>query len=68
MPEAVAIVLLRPVTLSVPLPAAKPSPDVVSMFMLAIPMIGLYFAAWGIAHLHDRRVAKRMEREFGTPV
>jgi sec-independent protein translocase protein TatC len=47
---------------------ATPSADVVSMFMLAIPMIGLYFAAWGIAHLHDRRVAKRLEREFGTPV
>jgi sec-independent protein translocase protein TatC len=47
---------------------ATPSADVVSMFMLAIPMIGLYFAAWGIAHLHDRRVAKRLEREFGTAV
>jgi sec-independent protein translocase protein TatC len=47
---------------------ATPSADVVSMFMLAIPMIGLYFAAWGIAHLHDKRAAKRLEREFGTPV
>lgn len=47
---------------------ATPSADVVSMFMLAIPMIGLYFAAYGIAYLHDKRVAKRLEREFGTPV
>jgi sec-independent protein translocase protein TatC len=47
---------------------ATPSADVVSMFMLAIPMIGLYFAAYGIAYLHDRRVAKRNEREFGAAV
>jgi sec-independent protein translocase protein TatC len=47
---------------------ATPSADVVSMFMLAIPMIGLYFAAYGIAYLHDKRAAKRMEREFGTAV
>lgn len=47
---------------------ATPSADVVSMFMLAIPMIGLYFAAYGIAFLHDKRVAKRLEREFGTAV
>lgn len=38
---------------------ATPSADVVSMFLLAIPMIALYFMAWGIAWLHDRRVAKR---------
>ena len=47
---------------------ATPSADVISMFMLAIPMIGLYFAAYGIAYLHDRRVAKRNEQEFGEPV
>ncbi|MFE5671594.1 twin-arginine translocase subunit TatC [Agromyces sp. NPDC056523] len=47
---------------------ATPSADVVSMFMLALPMIGLYFAAYGIAFLHDRRVAKRTELEFGTAV
>ena len=47
---------------------ATPSADVVSMFMLAIPMIGLYFAAYGISLLHDRRVAKRNELEFGTAV
>jgi sec-independent protein translocase protein TatC len=47
---------------------ATPSADVVSMFMLAVPMIGLYFAAYGVAYLHDKRVAKRLEQEFGTPV
>lgn len=47
---------------------ATPSADIVSMFMLAIPMIGLYFAAYGIAFLHDRRVAKREQLEFGTAV
>ncbi|RXZ70793.1 twin-arginine translocase subunit TatC [Agromyces albus] len=47
---------------------ATPSADVVSMFMLAIPMIALYFAAWFIAHLHDRRVERRNAREFGAAV
>jgi sec-independent protein translocase protein TatC len=45
---------------------ATPSADVVSMFLLAIPMIGLYFAAWFIAHLHDRRVERKQREEFGT--
>lgn len=38
---------------------ATPAADVVSMFLLAVPMVVLYFAAYGIAWLHDRRVAKR---------
>jgi sec-independent protein translocase protein TatC len=38
---------------------ATPASDVVTMFLLAIPMIGLYFAAAGVAALHDRTVAKR---------
>lgn len=38
---------------------ATPAADVVSMFLLAIPMILLYFAAVGIAFINDRRVAKR---------
>ncbi|MCS5721865.1 twin-arginine translocase subunit TatC [Herbiconiux sp. CPCC 203407] len=37
---------------------ATPAADVMSMFLLAIPMIGLYFAAAGIAWLHDRRAAR----------
>jgi sec-independent protein translocase protein TatC len=39
---------------------ATPAADVVSMFLLAIPMVMLYFAAYGIAWLHDRREAKNM--------
>jgi sec-independent protein translocase protein TatC len=38
---------------------ATPAADVVSMFMLMAPMIVLYFTAWGIAWLHDRRATKR---------
>jgi sec-independent protein translocase protein TatC len=29
------------------------------MFVLAVPMVVLYFAAYGIAWIHDRRAAKR---------
>jgi sec-independent protein translocase protein TatC len=32
------------------------------MFVLAIPMVVLYFAAYGVAWLHDRRAAKRQLR------
>lgn len=38
---------------------ATPAADVLSMFILAIPMVGLYFAAAFIAWLHDRRLSKR---------
>lgn len=38
---------------------ATPAADVLSMFLLAIPMIGLYFLAAFIAHIHDRRLARR---------
>lgn len=37
---------------------ATPSADVISMLLLAIPMVLLYFAAAGVAWVHDRRVAK----------
>ncbi|MDJ0377699.1 twin-arginine translocase subunit TatC [Cryobacterium sp. PH31-L1] len=46
---------------------ATPAADVVSMFLLAIPMVMLYFAAYGIAWLHDRRAARKVlafEKEF----
>lgn len=39
---------------------ATPAADIVSMFMLAAPMILLYFLAAGVAALHDRRVAKKL--------
>lgn len=44
---------------------ATPAADVISMFMLAIPMVVLYFAAVGIAVLHDRQVDKRAEAALG---
>ncbi|WP_394555143.1 twin-arginine translocase subunit TatC [Agromyces sp. MMS24-JH15] len=47
---------------------ATPSADVISMFLLAIPMVLLYFTAWFIAFVHDRRVAKRNLEEFGASV
>ncbi|WP_286279425.1 twin-arginine translocase subunit TatC [Naasia aerilata] len=40
---------------------ATPAADVISMFLLAIPMVLLYVAAAGIAVLHDRRVARRTD-------
>jgi sec-independent protein translocase protein TatC len=36
-----------------------PAADVMSMFLLAIPMVFLYFVAAGIAWLHDRRAATK---------
>jgi sec-independent protein translocase protein TatC len=38
---------------------ATPAADVFSMFLLAVPMVILYFLGAGVAWLHDRRVAKR---------
>jgi len=38
---------------------ATPAADVVSMILLAIPMVLLYFLAAGIAWIHDHRAAKK---------
>jgi sec-independent protein translocase protein TatC len=38
---------------------ATPSADVISMFLLACPMVVLYFVAVAIAIAHDKRKAKR---------
>jgi sec-independent protein translocase protein TatC len=38
---------------------ATPAADVVSMFLLAIPMLGLYFLAAFIAWIHDKRQASK---------
>jgi sec-independent protein translocase protein TatC len=46
---------------------ATPAADVVSMVLLAIPMIILYFIAAGIAALNDRRVAKKAARLIESP-
>lgn len=40
---------------------ATPAADVVSMILLAIPMIVLYFAAVGVSLWHDRGVEKRAQ-------
>ncbi|CAN5136566.1 twin-arginine translocase subunit TatC [soil metagenome] len=41
---------------------ATPAADVFSMFLLAVPMVFLYFVAVGISLLHDRGAAKRTAR------
>lgn len=38
---------------------ATPAADVLSMFLLAIPMVVLYFAAAFVAWIHDRRLRKK---------
>jgi len=45
---------------------ATPAADVVSMILLAIPMILLYFLAAGIAWINDRRRAKKAEKLLET--
>ncbi|WP_285664214.1 twin-arginine translocase subunit TatC [Actinorhabdospora filicis] len=42
-----------------------PTPDPFGMTALAIPMVGMYFAAVGFAFLHDRRKAKREAANWG---
>ncbi|RZS58911.1 sec-independent protein translocase protein TatC [Microcella putealis] len=47
---------------------ATPAADVLSMVLLAIPLIGLYFAACAVAAFNDKRIAKReaaMIDEYG---
>lgn len=39
---------------------ATPAADVLSMFLLALPMVVLYFGAWFVALIHDRRAEKRL--------
>ena len=41
---------------------ATPAADVSTMFLLAIPMVFLYFLAVGVAFVHDRAAAKREAR------
>ncbi len=41
---------------------ATPSADVLSMFFLMAPMLGLYFLAVGIAMINDRRRAKKHKK------
>ena len=47
---------------------ATPAADVLSMVLLAIPLVGLYFAACAVAAFNDKRIAKReseMVDEYG---
>ena len=37
-----------------------PTPDALTMILVALPICVLYFAALGVAQLHDRRVEKRL--------
>ncbi|TPW70919.1 twin-arginine translocase subunit TatC [Schumannella sp. 10F1B-5-1] len=39
--------------------AATPAADIFSMFLLAVPMVALYFAAVGLSMWHDRAVDRR---------
>jgi sec-independent protein translocase protein TatC len=48
---------------------ATPAADVMSMFLLAIPMVFLYFVAAGVAWLHDRIAARKQaafDDQLGT--
>lgn len=36
-----------------------PTPDAITMIVMALPICGLYFAALGVCTVHDRRVARR---------
>jgi sec-independent protein translocase protein TatC len=48
---------------------ATPSTDVMSMLMLAAPLIVLYFASAGFAMLHDRRkahIAAKLDAEYAA--
>jgi sec-independent protein translocase protein TatC len=38
---------------------ATPAADLVSMFLLAIPMVALYFLAYAVSALHDRSITRR---------
>ena len=39
---------------------ATPVAEPMAMFLLMVPLLLLYFLACGIAHLHDKRVAKKL--------
>ena len=45
-----------------------PAADVLSMFLIAVPMTMLFVAAYLVARLHDRAVGRRLERTTAEPV
>ncbi len=46
---------------------ATPAADVLSMFVLAIPMVALYYLAALVAVIHDKRAAKKQAALLGDP-
>jgi sec-independent protein translocase protein TatC len=40
---------------------ATPVAEPMAMFLLMVPLLILYFLAAGVAYLHDKRVAKKLE-------
>ncbi|PJJ74261.1 Sec-independent protein translocase TatC [Sediminihabitans luteus] len=44
-----------------------PTPDVLSMFLVALPVVALYFVAVGVCLLHDRRARRRAPVEHDVP-
>lgn len=42
---------------------ATPNPEPTAMIFMALPILGLYFLAVLICHLHDKRVARRRAQE-----
>lgn len=47
---------------------ATPTPDAISMILLALPICGLYFAALGLCVLLDRRAERRARASDPPPV
>ncbi|WOF22921.1 twin-arginine translocase subunit TatC [Microbacterium betulae] len=45
-----------------------PAADVLSMFLIAVPMTMLFAVACLIAHLHDRAAGRRLDRTAAEPV
>jgi len=56
------------VVISVFTALATPAADVVSMILLAVPMVILYFVAAGIAWLNDRRQARKAAKLLDNEV
>ena len=39
---------------------ATPSPDAISMFYLIVPMLFMFFLAWGVCAINDKRRKRKM--------
>lgn len=47
---------------------ATPAADVMSMLLLAVPMLALYLSACAVALLNDKRRARRLEATLADPI